>query len=145
MEMHNKMYILRDMRDLKQKDIAAILEVSQSNYSRWENNIEYIPLTKLNSLCNYYEVSMDYMFSFSEINNYKYKNELNRMEVGSNIKKFRKKYNITQIELANMLNTTQSTISAYESGKTMILTSFALFLVDKYGISLDELCNRQKN
>ena len=142
MEMHNKMYILRDMRDLKQKDIAAILEVSQSNYSRWENNIEYIPLTKLNSLCNYYEVSMDYMFSFSEINNYKYKNELNRMEVGSNLKKFRKKYNITQIELANMLNTTQSTISAYESGKTMILTSFALFLVDKYGISLDELCNR---
>ncbi len=140
--MHNKMYILRDMRDLKQKDIAAILEVSQSNYSRWENNIEYIPLTKLNSLCNYYEVSMDYMFSFSEINNYKYKNELNRMEVGSNLKKFRKKYNITQIELANMLNTTQSTISAYESGKTMILTSFALFLVDKYGISLDELCNR---
>ncbi len=137
------MYILRDMRDLKQKEIATVLGVSQSNYSRWENNTEYIPLTKLNTLCNYYKVSMDYIFSFSEINNYKYKKELNRKEIGSNLKRFRKKYNITQVELADMLNTTQSTISAYEAGETMILTSFALYLADKYGISLDKLCNRQ--
>ncbi len=143
MEIHNKMYILRDMRDLKQKEIATVLGVSQSNYSRWENNTEYIPLTKLNTLCNYYKVSMDYIFSFSEINNYKYKKELNRKEIGSNLKRFRKKYNITQVELADMLNTTQSTISAYEAGETMILTSFALYLADKYGISLDKLCNRQ--
>ena len=143
MEIHNKMYILRDMRDLKQKEIATILGVSQSNYSRWENNTEYIPLTKLNTLCNYYKVSMDYIFSFSEINNYKYKKELSRKEVGSNLKRFRKKYNITQVELADMLNTTQSTISAYEAGETMILTSFALYLVDKFSISLDKLCNRQ--
>ena len=143
MEIHNKMYILRDMRDLKQKEIATVLGVSQSNYSRWENNTEYIPLTKLNTLCNYYKVSMDYIFSFSEINNYKYKKELSRKEIGSNLKRFRKKYNITQVELADMLNTTQSTISAYEAGETMILTSFALYLVDKFSISLDKLCNRQ--
>ena len=55
---------------------------------------------------------------------------------------FRKNNNITQVELANFLNTTHSTISAYESGKTTLLTAFALQIVYKYNISLDGLCGR---
>ena len=43
-----------------------------------------------------------------------------------------------------MLNTTHSTISAYESGKTKLLTIFAIEIVKKYNISLDWLCGRIK-
>ena len=60
-----------------------------------------------------------------------------------NICAYRKLLNITQEELANILNTTHSTISAYESGKTTLLTAFALQIVDKYKISLDWLCGRK--
>ena len=60
------------------------------------------------------------------------------------LKELRNKNKITQTELADFLNTTQSTISAYENGKTTLLTAFALQIVDKYKISLDWLCGRKK-
>ena len=44
---------IRDEAELNQEDMAEILKVSQSNYSRWENGKELIPLSKLNILCNY--------------------------------------------------------------------------------------------
>ena len=50
--------------------------------------------------------------------------------------------NITQEELASTLNTTHSTISAYESGKTTILTAFAYDICKRYNIYMDYLCAR---
>lgn len=46
------------------------------------------------------------------------------------------------MELAKLLNTTHSTISAYESGKTTILTVFAYEICKKYNISMDYLIGR---
>lgn len=80
----------------------------------------------MNSLCNYYNVSMDYMLGLSNknsFNNGKY--NIDKKIIGMRLKIFRKEKNITQEELASTLNTTHSTISAYESGKTTILTAFA--------------------
>ncbi len=57
--------------------------------------------------------------------------------------KFRLNHNLFQYQLANFLNTTQSTISAYENGKTMILTAFAYQIAKEYQISMDEFCGRQ--
>ena len=59
------------------------------------------------------------------------------------LKKVRKDNNITQEQLSSFLNTTQSTISAYESGKTDLLTAFAIQIVVKYNISLEWLCGRK--
>ncbi len=80
----------------------------------------------MNSLCNYYNVSMDYILGLSNknsFNNGKY--NIDKKIIGMRLKKFRKEKNITQEELASTLNTTHSTISVYESGKTTILTAFA--------------------
>lgn len=41
-----------------------------------------------------------------------------------------------------MLNTSHSTISAYENGKILILTSFAYSIAIKYNVSLDWLCGK---
>ena len=46
------------------------------------------------------------------------------------------------MELAKLLNTNHSTISAYESGKTTILTAFAYEICKKYNISMDYLIGR---
>lgn len=51
----------------------------------------------------------------------------------------RHKFGITQEALAGQLHTTHSTISAYESGKTLILTGFAYEIAIKYKLSLDWL------
>ena len=52
---------IREDRDLKQKDIAKILNVSQNTYSQYETGNRQIPIVLLIKLADYYEVSVDYI------------------------------------------------------------------------------------
>ena len=134
---------LREKYNLAQKDMTKILNIGKSTYARWETDESLIPLKHLNNLCNYFDVSMDYMIGFTDKNNYTIVNKkLNNILIGKRLKQFRSEQGLTQTNLANELNTAQSVISAYENGKTRILTAFAYEIVKKYGISLDWLCGR---
>ena len=138
---------LKDIRienDLTQTQMAKILNTTQTSYNRWENNVELISLKKLTKVCNYFNTSMDYLVGITRNNIGNGKHDLNYKVVGNNIKIFRKEKNLSQKDLAILLNTSQSTISAYEAGKTIILTAFALEIVKKYNISLDWLCGRKE-
>ncbi|MBQ8506576.1 MAG: helix-turn-helix transcriptional regulator [Clostridia bacterium] len=56
--------ILRELRednDLKQATIAKILNTTQQVYSRYENGINEMPIRHLKTLCQYYNVSADYV------------------------------------------------------------------------------------
>lgn len=89
---------------------------------------------------------MDYVLGLSNVRQYDIVNRvIDKKVIGIKLKEFRKEKNITQEELANILNTTHSTISAYESGKTTILTAFAYEICKRYNISMDYLCGRVKN
>lgn len=132
---------IREDNSLSQRDLASILNVSKSTYARWETQEQIIPLNRLVDFCNYFKVSMDYALNLSNENKYKKTiNSLDRKLIGNNIKLIRKKLNLTQQDLADLLNTSHSTISAYEAGKTLILTIFAYQICLKYNISLDWLC-----
>ena len=137
---------LREDNDLKQIELASVMGIKQVNISNWERNKEVIPLDKLNFYANYFNVSMDYIVKLSNIKNNNSNNivKLDKKVIGNNLKEIRKIYKLTQVKLAKLLNTTHSTISAYESGKTMILTSFAYQICKKYNLSLDYLCGRSK-
>ncbi len=140
----DKMKDIREEHDIKQKDLAKKLNVSQPNYARWETKAKIIPLRKLNELCNYFEINMDYIIGISNKKiKMKNNNVLDKKIIGQNIKKIREENNLSQKEIANMLHTTQSVISAYEAGKTLILTAFAMEICLKYNVSLDKLCNRK--
>lgn len=57
-------YRLQDMRedhDLKQKDVAEILQISRQYYTRYENEQNEIPVHHLIVLARYYDVSLDYL------------------------------------------------------------------------------------
>ena len=138
-----RLFFLREEQDLFQNDMANILNVKQVNISNWENGKEIIPLTKLNMYANYFNVSLDYIMKLSDkkipsIN----RNDLDKILIGKNIKIIRSQNNLSQQDLANVLNTTKSTIWAYETGKTLILTAFAYQICVKYNISMDWLCDR---
>ena len=138
---------LKDIRienDLTQVQMANILNTTQTSYNRWENNVELISLKKLTRVCNYFNTSMDYLIGITRNNIGNGKHDLDYKVVGNNIKIFRNQNNLSQKDLATLLNTSQSTISAYEAGKTIILTAFALEIVKKYNISLDWLCGRKE-
>ncbi|MDO5556957.1 MAG: helix-turn-helix transcriptional regulator [Clostridia bacterium] len=143
--MYKRLYELREYNDLYQKDIAKVIGISQQTYSQWENGTKIIPLKHLNTLCNYYKVSMDYVLGLSDIKYYEsdLKN-LNKKTIGNNIRNLRNKYKLTMRDLAKELNTTSSTISGYENAKTLIITAFAYQLCKKYKISLDDLVGRKK-
>lgn len=134
---------LRDEHDLTQVKMAKIMRVSKSTYGRWETDEAIIPLNHLNNLCNYFKVSMDYITGLSKEKTYENINKkLNKEIIGARLKDFRKNNNLTQEKLAAEINTTHSTISAYENGKTMILTAFAYNICKKYNVSLDYLVGR---
>lgn len=141
----NRIKFFRENNELTQKEIAKMLKTSQSNYSRWENSKELIPLEKLNMFCNLFKTNMDYVLGVTKSNYFNGTHAFNNLIIGRNLKKVRKDNNITQEQLSSFLNTTQSTISAYESGKTDLLTAFAIQIVTKYNISLEWLCGRKQN
>ena len=56
---------LRLACDLHQQDIADILNVKRSTYSKWENLTNDMDLETANQLANYYHVSLDYLLGIS--------------------------------------------------------------------------------
>jgi transcriptional regulator with XRE-family HTH domain len=54
---------LREDRDLKQSAVARVLGTTQQVYSRYENGINEMPIHHLRTLCEYYNVSADYVLS----------------------------------------------------------------------------------
>ncbi len=52
---------IREDRDIKQKDIAKILNVSQNTYSQYETGVISLTAEVLIKLSNYYGVSIDYL------------------------------------------------------------------------------------
>ncbi|MBQ2780286.1 MAG: helix-turn-helix transcriptional regulator [Clostridia bacterium] len=52
---------IREDRDIKQKDIAKILNVSQNTYSQYETGVISLTAEVLIKLADYYQVSVDFL------------------------------------------------------------------------------------
>ena len=140
-----RLLFLREEKDLRQIDIANILKVNRVNISNWEHGKEIIPIDKLNIYANYFNTSMDYILKINDNRKKITDNStLDKSVIGKRLKEIRTINKITQKDLAKILNTTQSTISDYENGVNLILTSFAYQICVKYNISMDWLCGRKK-
>ena len=57
---------LREDNDYKQKDIAEILGIKQSAYSKYEKRRTKIQVEDLITLCKLYNVSADYILGFTD-------------------------------------------------------------------------------
>lgn len=57
----NRLKELREDNDLLQKDIATMLNIDQSNYSKYELEKVNVPLDVLIKLAEYYDTSIDYI------------------------------------------------------------------------------------
>ena len=131
---------IRETKELKQWQIANELKVDRSTYAGWETGKDTIPLRKLYELSNYYKISIDYITDLSKKNNYIYFGDsidLNR--VAKNLKKLRIDNNLKQRDIFNMLNIASSSYSVYETGQTLIQTSFIYQIAKKYNSSIDEI------
>jgi len=58
---YDRIKSLRVDKDLSQKELADILNVTRSAYSNYENGIRDIPVEILVRLADYYKTSVDYI------------------------------------------------------------------------------------
>lgn len=60
---------LREDHDLRQQDIANLLQTTQQVYSRYEKGTNEIPVRHLITLGRFYKVSVDYILGETDIKN----------------------------------------------------------------------------
>ena len=65
MKMYVRIRELREDNDLNQSQIAEIINVSQSTYSRYESGYLDVPSEVLIALSKYYNVSVDYILGLT--------------------------------------------------------------------------------
>lgn len=136
---------LRTNKGLTQEELANILDINRVQYNQYENDYNTIPVKHLNSLANFFNVSIDYLLGFNSEASYNYTSkELDNLKAGNRLKEFRKENNLTQLKLAQYLNTNQSVVANYERGRTIIATSFLCFICQKYRVSADYLLAKTK-
>ena len=61
MQYAQKIRELREDKDLYQKEIAKLLNISQQYYSEYENGKRPLPIEHLIKLCIFYGISSDYI------------------------------------------------------------------------------------
>lgn len=136
----------RKSKGLSIKDVASILNIANITYNHYETQEKIIPLVRLNDLINYWNISFDYIFGFNKQE--QYKNEIaiiDKIKAGNRLKEFRKENNLTQVKLAEVLNTVHPVIVNYEKGKNLIATPFLYTICKKYHVSADYLLGKIDN
>ena len=64
--MYQRLRDLREDHDKTQKDIASMLNISQTTYSRYESGALDIPSATIIRLARFYHVSTDYLFGLTD-------------------------------------------------------------------------------
>lgn len=134
---------LREKNELKQYEVANILNIYKGLYNQYETEYEIIPIKHLNTLCNYFHVSFDYLFNLTDQVNYENALEnIDSIKAGTRLKNWRKENKLTQEKLASMLNMARSALANYERGRNIIATPFLYTICTKYKVSADYLLGK---
>lgn len=62
-DLGSKIELLRKRRNLRQDDLANVLNISRSQISNLEKGRRGLNLEQLNTLCNYFKIDMSYFLS----------------------------------------------------------------------------------
>lgn len=66
MEYNEKIQWVRDCKNITQKEIADFLGIKQQQYARYEKGINIMPVTYLKKICQYLDVSADYIIGLAK-------------------------------------------------------------------------------
>lgn len=135
---NDRLFELREYNNLTQASVGAIIGVRQQTYAEWEKGKKIIPLKHLITLAKYYKVSLDYITGLSNKKDIFFNYiKLDKEEIGQKIIYVRNINGLKQRELAKLLNTSPSTVCAYEKGNTLILTAFLYQIAKEFNVSMD--------
>lgn len=134
---------IREESNLKQKNVADILGIDRTTYTSYEIERDTIPINHLNTICNYFNISIDYALGITEIKQYENSRlEINQKVMSIRLKELRQNNKLTQKQMAEFLNTSRSTWTGYEYGNYRIPTLLLFELSKKYNYSMDYLLGK---
>ena len=135
----------RENLDLKQIDLTDLFGVTYSTISGWETGKDTIPLKQLIKYANKYNYSLDYLLGLTD-KNIEYKDlKINLNTLATNLRKKRKQYGKTQQQIADVINTSQSSYAHYENARYLMPLNFLYNLSKIYDdLSVDEMLGRKK-
>ncbi|MCL2754081.1 MAG: helix-turn-helix domain-containing protein [Defluviitaleaceae bacterium] len=64
--MYRRIRDLREDKDLKQREMATILDMSQTGYSKYETGENDLPTAILKKLAMFHKVSVDYILELTD-------------------------------------------------------------------------------
>ncbi len=134
---------IRIYEDITQQEMADKIGISRSSYGMWEQEREFVPLKYLIIISDKFNYSLDYILGLTE--NLRYENSLkglDRQTLAKRIKLIRRINDVTQETLAHILNVSISSISKYESGTNLPLTSYLIGFCNYFNISCDYLTGK---
>ena len=128
-----------------QQEVANILNVQRATYAGWETGKDIMPLRQFFKLSNNYQLSLDYLTGLNDDESKVVSKTqfIDLNQVAERMKSFRKEKHLTQKQIADALQTTQSNIHKYETGKCLITTMYALEFSKHFDYQLDKLLGRK--
>ncbi len=134
----------REKLELKEKEIALILGVSNKTVSGYETGYDTIPMKNLINYANAFNLSLDYLFGLTDENKSYQPIIIDKRAIGQNLKELRRINNKTQEYVANKINIAVGAYSNYENGKYLISVRTLKGLIRIYNpFSIDKLFDRK--
>ena len=129
---------LRKERNLNQKELASMINMSQTGYSQYERGTRKISLETLTTLANFYNTSVDYLLNLTDIKDKYTKSKINNNSL-NRLKEIREDRDLLQIDIAKILNMSRKGYSHYEANYTEIPINKLIVLAKYYNVSTDYL------
>ncbi len=137
---------LREELDLKQYEMANILNMNKDTYSNYERNRGDIPLEKMNEIANFFHTTFDYILNLSNKRTIITKKlNIDYDKLKTRLKKLRKEKHLSQTALGNKVGFYQKTYSNYEIGINKPTVFKLLAIAQFHNVSMDYLCGRIDN
>lgn len=129
--------------NITKRSLAKKLNIDESCFSHFIKEEDLIPIKHLNELANILDVSLDYIFNFTEAKKYLNSSKnIDKEKMKNRLKELRKSYSLTQIKLASILNIGNGTIAEYELGHFIISTHALYTICKKYHVPADYLLGK---
>lgn len=145
MEYYQKIRNIREDMDYKQYEFAELIHVLPKTYSSYEKGTRSISYPVLSRILKKLNLSLDYILELSDQRVYPNLQKIDINVIPKNFKYYRNKMNLSQKEMADLLNCRQQTLSSYEKGYIKIPIDVLKRFCEVTHISADTITGRTES
>ncbi len=143
MQNYELLGVLRIKNKLTQIEISKILNVSLNTYKDFEAGRRTMNLEQLNTLSDYYDVSLNTLLGLSNsLECFNINKNINYKMLAFYLKYTRIKFRYTQKELAKKFYISTNAISRYENMAQKVSLDYLYWMGKEFKISIDYICDK---